>query len=215
MMSRSLARTLRHASPVFALGLVALGGSGCSAARWLADGLGGEPPPRTAATGYGPGTAAALPAPVRAGAPTDPADGRDGDAEPAGTTSVYVVSPALTWGELQLHRPHAVTGELYRSHHRTPECTAESWAPHDAGAQPNRPHAEEVVRAAHVPFGVRSTFLPFGPALSLDRDVMGDRVMRSGAYLVQRGPVCFGTFLEFSFYWAIGGDTPSGGLTYW
>lgn len=198
-----------------ALGLFALVGSGCSAARWIADGLADEAPPSSAGTasGAGTGTAAPLPAPVSAGDLADAAIGREGGSK-AGT-STYVVSPALTWGELQLHRPYVITGELYQSRQQRPECRAESWAPYELPAEPNRPLAESVVRAEHVPFGVRSTYLPIDGALSLDRDVMGDRVMRSGAYLVQRGPTCFGTFLEFSFFRAIGGDATGGELTYW
>jgi hypothetical protein len=71
-------------------------------------------------------------------------------------------------------------------------------------AQPNRLHAEDVVRAEHLPFGVQSTFVPIGSVLSFDSDVMADHVMRSGAYLVQRGPICFESLLDFTLQWELG-----------
>jgi hypothetical protein len=129
-----------------------------------------------------------------------------------GMTSVYLVSPALTWGELQLHRPHAITGSFLQPVGiGRPECTAVSPRPFEVTGTPRWSTAQSLAQVEHVPFGVGDTAVPVETAFSLDEAVMGDRTMRSGAFLVQRGPVRFESlFLR----WPIGGSRDAV-ATYW
>ncbi|HUF75174.1 MAG TPA: hypothetical protein VMM35_02805, partial [Longimicrobiales bacterium] len=201
-----------------AVGACMLGASGCSAVRSVADGLSEEGPPGTTRAPDSPLAGQSSSSGVSGASVGDAIRTvKEGDRPATGAaSSAYVVSPALTWGALQLHRPYAITGSLFTPRLESgPECRAEGWAPFEITAQPNRLFAEEVVRNEHVPFGIRSSFMPIGSVLSLDRDVVADHVMRSGAYLVQRGPVCFES-LFISAYWVIGEHTRgSGAEAYW
>ena len=211
-----VAPTLQRMSIAIAAGACLLGAPGCSAVRTVADGLSGEGPPGAMGT---PGSPLGdVSASGISGASVGDAIRavRRGKGPASGAlSSAYVVSPALTWGALQLHRPHALTGSLYGPRIGGPECSAEGWAPFEITGQPNRSFAEEVVRNEHVPFGVRSSVMPIETVFSLDREVVADHMMRSGAYLVQRGPVCFES-LFISVQLTIGGRTKaSGAEAYW
>jgi len=128
-----------------------------------------------------------------------------GDAPVRGATSGYLASPALTWGALQLQRPHAITGSIFdRPDIGRPGCRAAS-SLFVITRVPEASPAEDLARGGPLWLGSGDSVVRIETAFSPDREVMADRAMRSGAFLVQRGPVCAQS-LFFAFRWTIGGD---------
>jgi hypothetical protein len=184
---------------VLALGLSLLSGSGCAVARGMAEGLADEGPARGS-----PGSAGLRPS-------ADLGGTRDAAPAPSPTTA-YLVSPAVTWGELQLHRPHALTGSLFdRTADGRLECRP-SLQPFVVTGVPTTSQAQDVVRTEHTGFGVNGQLVLIGTDFRLDPEAMADRAMRSGAFLVQRGPICAES-LWLTWTFNVGGD--GGAVAFW
>jgi hypothetical protein len=182
-------KTLLRRSIGLALGLSLATTTGCAVVGAVADRLADEGPPGVTR----PQSERAL-----AGVGL-------GDAAVRGATSGYLASPALTWGALQLQRPHAITGSIFdRPDIGRPGCRAAS-SLFVITQVPEATPAEDLARGGPLWLGSGDSVVRIGTAFSPDREVMADRAMRSGAFLVQRGPVCAQS-LFFAFRWTIGGD---------
>jgi hypothetical protein len=128
------------------------------------------------------------------------------------TRSGYIATPALTWGALQLQRPHALSGSLFSSRGLARgECSRASRQPFEANGMGGDGISIISIAsdaARHGPVVFTGTGIPVELSLSLDRDVMSERVMRTGAFLVQRGPVCAESlFFMASWTWVSADQT--------
>lgn len=201
--------TLLRRAIGLALGLSLATTTGCAVVGAVADGLADEGPPGVAR----PQAERALSG-ADVGDVIDAAFGEDDDAPARGATSGYLASPALTWGALQLQRPHAITGSIFdRPDIGRPGCRA---APNVfvITRVPEASPAEEIARDGPLWLGSGDSVVRIETAFSLDREVMADRALRSGAFLVQRGPVCAQS-LFLAFRWTIGGDDADAVAVHW
>jgi len=186
------ATTLRRSSTGFALGLCLTVLAGCSFVR-------------AAGRAFVEEEARDADSPTRGspGAPELEGAGplRRGDeaSPPEDTRSTYVVSPALTWGALQLERPHALTGSpLNQSSLWGPHCQTDTRAPFEVTGEDERSYSERLAGSGPAWVGAGGSAVTLGTAMSLDRDVVTDRGLRSGAQLVRDGPRCISSFYFYT-----------------
>jgi len=186
-------RSLNRTTPALTLAACLVATAGCSIAGAVADGLLDDSPPPPGMRDVG-----------------EASRGSDGGTAAAGTSSVYLASPALTWGSLQLHRPHTIGGSLFEpGSHFAPECRRTARLPFEAtGLRFSDPWT---VLGFERPGGIPGADAPVELPFSFDREIVAERMMRSGAYLVDRGPVCFQSF----FVGIRLGDAAGGSLSYW
>jgi len=181
-------------------------GTGCSFLRAAAGTIAEEEARESASPARGsPGSDSLEPAARGAGS-----EGHAGQEE---GRSTYVASPALTWRALQLERPHAFTGFAYdRSTLWGPQCRTHPRPPFEISGETGRSLSEDVARSGPGWVGVGGSAVTRGLALSLDRDVVADRAMRSGALLARQGPVCV---TSFHFYLVLLGGGSTSASEHW
>lgn len=174
---------------VLALTLALTASGGCSAARAVADGLLDDAPSGVTRPSARSAEQGSQDGGVRT---ADPSAGMDGSPGEQTVTSAYLVSPALTWEALQLQRPHALTASPFdrgllgwQTCRRIPQGML--WGVPGA---PSTLSAQDLAEGGPARLGVGGRTVTLGTALSLDREVVADRALRSGALLVHRGPTC-------------------------
>jgi len=113
-------------------------------------------------------------------------------------TSVYLVSPALTWTDLQFHRPHSLTGSVFnRTSLWSPECRRPPRGPFEVTGATGRGPSEHLARSGPAWLGAGGNVIRLDLALLFDREAAADRALRSGALLAQQEAPCA---TSFSFY---------------
>jgi hypothetical protein len=201
-----MASTLLRRATGLALVLSVVAGTGCSFLRAAGETIAEEEAADSRSPARGSPDSAGLEA-------TRPGAGRAGDDGEGAARTAYVVSPALTWGALQLERPHALTG--FASDQASlwvPQCRLVPRAPSEISQQPDRSLGEGVTRGGPAWVGVGGNVVTRGMAFSLDRDVVADRALRSGALLARRGPVCVTSLF---FYLVVFGGDGSAAREHW
>jgi len=130
-------------------------------------------------------------------APVDLTKGATREGAASGT-SVYVVSPALTWTDLQFHRPHSLTGSVFnRTSLWSPECRRPPRGPFEVSGASGRGPSEHLARSGPAWLGAGGSVIRLDLTLMFDREAAADRALRSGALLAQQEPTCA---TSFDFY---------------